>query len=140
MPGVFQLHEWIEDSTNTVLARIAVHNGSGAETGNDGEGSFVTQADVSSITYSIFDKDGDTPDTAIATGTLDKTVVILDSVVTSKATWTKDAYGYNFKHSFGVGAFPTGRHRYEVEYILTLTDGSVYPGIFKAPARPLRTS
>lgn|SRR3990167_4032548 len=131
--------EWNEDGSATVLGRLTARNGTGTATGVDGEGNFIEQADVSTITCKVFDLDGD-PDTATSTPTVTISDAILDTPVTTNVIWTKDAYGYNFIHDLDSTLFPTGDHRYEVEYKITLTGGAIFHGTFIGPARPVRGS
>lgn len=132
--------EWSEDADATVLGRLTARNGSGSATGIDGEGNWLQQADISSITCNIFDLDSSTPDTATATPTVTVSSVILDTPVTTNVVWTKDTTGYNFIHDLSNSYFPTGDRRYRVEYKVTLTGGAVFWGIYEGTARPVRTS
>lgn len=132
--------EWNEDATATVLARITARDGSGAATGKDGEGNWLEQADISAITCKVFDLDGETPDTPIAEPTVTISSVVLDTPVTSNAIWTKDVYGYNFLHDLANTNFPTGNHKYRVEYTVTLTGGAVFHASFEGRAKPIRSS
>ena len=49
---------WNEASTNTALVRISSRNGSGAATGIDGEGKFLQQADISTISCRVYNLSG----------------------------------------------------------------------------------
>lgn len=129
-----------EDGSATTLGRATARNASGAATGVHGEGKFIKQADVSSITLSVFDLSSATPDTAIATEILTVSAVILNTVVTSNEIWTKDSTGYNFLHDLAASYFPTGNHTYLLEYKFTLTGGVVAWGVYSGPAMPVRTS
>lgn len=131
---------WNEDSTATVLGRIAARNGSGAATGKNGEGKFLQQGDVTTIECSVFDLDGTDPNTEIATPAVVVADAVLDTPVTTAVVWTKDAYGYNFIHNLAPTNFPTGNRRYRVEYKVTLADGTIFHGIYEGQARPLRRS
>lgn len=132
---------WAEDGSATVLGRLTARNGSGSATGVKGEGNWVQQADVSTITYSVFDLDSSDPDNALVDGS-SVTVgdAVLDSPVTTTVLWTRDTTGYNFVHDLPSTTFPTGGHRYLVEYKVTLSGGEVLWGKYTGPAHPNRTS
>ena len=131
---------WDEDATATVLGRITAREGTGDATGIAGEGNFLKQADISTITCAVFDLSGSDPNTAIATPTVTIATDVLDAPVTTDVLWTQDATGYNFIHDLASGNFPTGGSRYSVEYTVTLTGGTVFHGEYSGLARPIRTS
>lgn len=131
---------WNEDGSATALGRVTARSGSGTATGVNGEGNWAQQADLSTITCSVFDLDGVTPDTAITTPTVTIATSILDTVVTTNVIWTKDTTGYNFIHDLGAANFPTGGHCYLVEYKFTYADGTIGWGKYKGEAKPVRTS
>lgn len=127
-----------EDNDSTILGRITARNGSGAATGVDGEGKFVQIADVSSITYEIFDLEA--PTTVAFSGTLTVANVILDTVVTSNEIWTKDSIGYNFLHDLAATNFPEGNRTVLIEYTVTLTGGEKLTGEYQGPVCAKRGS
>lgn len=131
---------WNEDSSATALGRITARDGSGAATGVDGEGNWLQQADISSITCKVFDLDSTTPDTAIATPTVTVSDAVLDTPVTTNVIWTKDTIGYNFIHDLANTNFPTGNHTYRVEYKVTLTGGTVFHAVYQGIAKAIRSS
>lgn len=120
-----------EDSTATVLARITARNGSGAATGRNGEGKFLQQANVSSISYALYNLSSSTPTTATETGTLMVSSVVLDTVVTSQELWPLDTIGYNFLTDIPATWIATGGDEYQLEYKFTLTGGEVFFLVFK---------
>lgn len=132
--------KWQEDGSATALARIAARNGSGSATGVDGEGNWLQQADISTITFKVFDLDSDTPGTATESGSVTIVTSVLDTPVTAQTIWTKDTTGYNFLHDLPATYFPSGNRRYQVEYKVTLTGGGVFHGIFTGTAQPVRGS
>lgn len=132
--------EWSEDGDATALGRITARNGSGAATGVDGEGNWLQQADVSTITCKVFDLNSATPDTPIATPTVTVSTSVLDTPATTNVIWTKDSTGYNFLHDLAASNFPTGEHWYRVEYTVTLSGGAVFHGVYEGPARSIRSS
>ena len=92
------------------------------------------QSEITSITCKVFDLDSDTPTTAIITPAITVSDVIFNSLQTD-ARWTVDSTGFNFRHELLATAFPTGQHRYRVEYKITPTDGAavflVFDGFVK---------
>lgn len=139
MAAPFQV-TWDEDGDATALGRITARNGSGDATGVDGEGNWLEQADVATITCKVFDLNSATPDTPIATPTVTVATSVLDTPETTNVAWTKDTTGYNFVHDLAASNFPTGNHWYVVEYTVTLTGGAVMHGVYKGPARSIRSS
>jgi len=132
---------WNEDGSATVLGRITARNGSGTATGVAGEGKWLQQADVSTITAAIFDLDGATPDTAATPApTVTVATDVLDTPVTDDEIWTADTVGYNFLHDLANTEFPEADRRYRVEYTVTLTGGGVFHGAYQGTARPIRSS
>jgi hypothetical protein len=127
-----------EDNDGSVLGRLTASNGTGAATGVDGEGKFIKQADVSTITYEIFDLEA--PTTVAFSGTLLAANVILDTVVTSNEIWTKDSTGYNFKHDLAASNFPNGGVTVLVEYTVTLSGGAILTGSYQGPVCSKRGS
>ena len=128
---------WREDGTVTALGRITARNGSGDATGVDGEGNWLQAADISTIGFKLFDLDGDDPTTATQDESLTVASVVLDTPVTSTATWTKDSTGYNFLHDLSNTYFPHPNRRYRAEYTITLTGGAVFHGVFEGTTRPI---
>ena len=127
-----------KNSTLTVLGRMTARDGTGAYTGVRGEGNWLTQSDVASITCSVYDTDGDggtTTPVATPTVTLGTSIIVPDA---TGHIWTKDAVGYNFIHDIANTAFANSNHRYSVVYIVTLNNGAVFTGTWSGmPADPL---
>ena len=136
-PTVFEV-VWNEDSTPTALGRITARDGTGVATGRKGEGNWLKQADISSITVGVFDLDADS--TIVSAAVVDKTASVLDVPVTTDVLWTRDKIGYNFIHDLSVTYFATGDHTFLVEYKVTLTGGTVFFGRYQGPASSVRTS
>lgn len=101
----------IEDTAATFMARIYASDGAAAQ-----------QADVSSITYDVFDTyDG----TQIADDvSLTVSAVVFDTLQTG-GPWTLDSTGYNFKTTLAGTRFPTGGRTYRVEFKFTMSDAAV---------------
>jgi len=107
----------LEDSCLVCMARVL-----GAA------GAAVTQATVSSITCKVFDKDTSTT-TADYTATLDKTVVISDTLLVT-APWTVDQTGRNFTHTVPATAFPRATDDCWIEYTFVMTNADQIKMVF----------
>jgi len=127
-----------EDSGVTIMGRITARNGSGAATGEDGEGNWLQQADISSITLAVFDLEA--PTTTYAEETLVVGDTILDTPVSTNVIWTKDSVGYNFIHDLAASNFPTGGSIVRAEYKVTLAGGNVVFGVYEGPVCGINTS
>jgi hypothetical protein len=103
-----------EGSGALFLSRVTIWDGSNAQ-----------QADISSITYATYDLDGDTPETAVGSGSLTVANVVFDALQTD-AVWTKDSTGYNFSHAIPAADLPNGGHRYRVVYVFTPASGEAF--------------
>lgn len=117
-----------EDSGATLMARVV---------GNDAAD--LQQADVTGISYKIFDLDSATPGTATATGTCVVATVIKDTLQTDDR-WTVDSTGYNFIEATAASLWPTGDHRYRIEYIFDPVSGEDFPVVFELSVRAIVTS
>lgn len=115
---------WLEDTTAVILARITASDGSGAATGVNGEGNWLQQADLSTVTCKVFDITGQT--VTVSTPTVTISSDVKDTPITSSALWTQDTTGYNFIHTIANTYFPSAGHRYRVEYKFTTTGGTVF--------------
>lgn len=129
-----------EDGSATALARMTARDGSGSATGVAGEGNWLQQADLSSITCAVYDLSSATPTVAIVSPTVTISSAILDTPVTSTALWCRDTVGYNFLHDLPPTAFPTGGSMYRVEYKFTTTGGAVSWLRFQGIAVGVQTS
>lgn len=83
------------------------------------DGTNLVQGDLTGVAnaqiiFSIFDRNADAPATALATGTLDETAVIFDTLQTD-GYWGLDGVGYNFRSSFATASFPDGGGSYRIE-------------------------
>lgn len=112
-----------EDGTAIVKARVSADDGTGKSTGVPGEGYFLKQADLSTITCLVYDVTGSA---SVATPTVTISSAVLDTPLTTAAKWRKGGPGYNFVHTLAGTNFPTGGSTYRVEYKFTLTGGTVY--------------
>lgn len=127
--------EWHEDGGCTLLARVCARDATGAATGVRGEGRWLKQADLSSISYSVFDRSSSTPETATSGPTsLTISTVIQDTPVTNGEIWDVDEVGYNFVADMAGTLFPTGGHQYSVEVTFTTTGGTTWTEEWKGPA------
>lgn len=114
---------WIAGALNPVKLRFSGDSGSGAATGVDGEGNWFQQADIATITRTVYDRSSATPDTATATASLTVSSVIIDTPVTSTAKWAEDATGYNWLDSIADTVITTAGHVWRVDYLVTTTGG-----------------
>lgn len=113
-----------EDTGNVFMARVK---------GIDGN--YILQADLSSITYAVFNMT-----TGSAVAVINDTVTISTAVFDTLQTdgiWTWDTTGYNFLHVMPATAFPTGGNVYAVEYTFTPASGPVFKQQFLITARPV---
>lgn len=125
---------WREDGTATLLGRITARNGTGAATGVAGEGNWIKQADVSTITCKSIDVTNDP--TAATTQTITSSAII-DTPVTSTALWTVDSTGYNFLWDAPSSIFATGGHKYRIEVSVTTTGSEVASGVWEGVAQAM---
>lgn len=131
---------WLEDGTATTIARLAGPGGTGEATGNPGEGYWVKQADVSSITYASFNETTGSS-TAVSSGTVTLAGAILDTPVKGLSPlWNRDTFGYNFVHSLPPACFPTGGNVFRVEYKITYASGAIGWGKLRGQAEEVVTS
>ena len=118
-----------EDSGFTIIARVV---------GNAGTN--ITQASLSTITYSVYDTSTGTVVTGHNAVALTISTVVFDTLQTD-AVWTFDATGYNYKHTVEATALPTGGTVYIYEAKVTPVSGPVFwiiPGTITA--HPIYTS
>ena len=132
--------KWQEDGSATCLGRLVAEDGTGAWTGIIGEGNWLKQADLSTITCAVFDLDSATPTVATVTPTVTISSAIQDTPVTDGKIWDLDDVGYNFKHGLASTVFPTGGNRYRVEYKITTTGSAVGWAKFEGVADKVFTS
>ncbi len=86
----------------------------------------IVQADLASITYTVFDGGG-TPVSGHHAAVASIASLIIDTPITADIdpSWTLGGDGYNFCHDLAASAFPTGDTVYRYEALLTYTDGRV---------------
>lgn len=135
--------EWHEDSSATLLGRITAKNGTGEYTGVPGEGNWLKQADIATITGKVFDLDGDTP--ATPTQEFDVTIAtsVIDTPDASGEVWTVDSIGYNFQWNLPSTYVPSSGHRIVVEFKVTLVAGLgslVFHGTYQGTVLPILSS
>ena len=105
-----------EDSGAAVMARIV-----------DNDGTNITQADLSAISWNIFDMSNP----ASATNTaLVITDVVFDTLQTD-SRWTTDSTGYNFRHDVPAVSLAIGDAQYRLEYKFTPASGEVFHTAFE---------
>lgn len=95
-------------------------------------GAPLTRAEISAIRYSLYLLDDRNPDARTAVpGHEDVSLAVEPVLLTSLETgaiWTRDAQGYNFRHTLGVSidpAFTLAGRRYLLEYRLSPVAGQV---------------
>ena len=131
---------WNEDGSAVCLGRVTARDGTGAYTGVRGEGNWLKQVDISTITCKVFDLDSATPGSPTREPTVTIALAILDAPVMDGEDWDEDDVGYNFQHELLATDFPTGERRYRVEYKFTLTGGAVFHGSYQGTAQPITGS
>ena len=100
-------------------------------------GSNVTQASLTSVTYSVYNLE---TDTYVLGGTLDISNSIYDTLKTAQNTtgfsnlWTRDATGYNFRANISKSAFPDGERAYLVRFLFDPVTGEDFPLVFRVDA------
>jgi len=127
---------WRENGSATVYGLLVSRDGSGATV--DGQGRYLKRADISSITYAVWDDDNLT--TAVATGIVTISSSVFDTPQTNSddPIW-KYSHGFNFRHDLGPSNFPTGDHTYTVEYKITGAGGTISWARFRGVAAEVLT-
>lgn len=124
---IVKLSIW-EDAGCQIMARI---------TGNSGTP--ITPNEIDTITCKVFDLNGDTPYSAVATPTIAVASTVFSELQTD-ARWTRDTTGYNFRHDLPATIFTTGDHKYRIEYLFTPKAGSVFWVVAEVYARAVMSS
>ncbi len=128
-----------EDATATIYGRVASGGSTGSATGVPGEGNWTLRADLSSISYRVWDETNNEEVTASTAITVSD--VLVDTPVTSNANWPIDSTGYNFTHSVGPASFPHGGASMAIEYTFNYAAGSIVgKAVVRGIAKPLRGS
>lgn len=136
MSTVFTVHcRFSEDGSATLLGRVTSRDGTGAVQSSGRK--LLKQADLSSVTWKVFDLSSAAPDTAIVSATLTIASVIFDTLQTD---WDVDTTGYTFKYDVASTVFTEGGHEYQAEVKFTTTGGTVAWGRWKGRAEPVRSS
>ena len=130
-----------EDGTAAVILRISGRGCSGDATGVAGEGNWAEQADLSTITYRVFDETDSNVEVTAGAQSVTIATSLADTPVTgTSALWDRDPTGYNFTHNLPATCFPTGGHLYRVEYKFTFADGSIGWGVIRGRAEQVLSS
>ena len=98
----------------------------------DSAGSLLQQADVSAITYRVYDTHTGQQS---ATGTPVVSASVYDTAQTD-SDWPYDS-GFNLKFTLPGTSFPSGNRLYQVEVLLTLADGNTAADTIQVHARNL---
>lgn len=120
-----------EDTGAVLMARI--HNY---------DDTYIMQADLSSITYSIFNTNLDPTDagyTVVDESGLTISSVIFDTLQTDNG-WSPDTTGYNFKMTIGDDVFTTGNTNYLVEITFNQSSTPRIKVPFDIYAKPIAAS
>lgn len=117
---------WQEDGSATALARVTARDATGQFTGVSGEGRWIKQADLSTITCKVFQRTGTTtPDTAVFTPSVVIATAIYDTPQVDGEIWDESPMvGFNFLHDLAGTNFPNGGQTYRVEYVFETTSGT----------------
>lgn len=127
--GAEIIHGAIWESTATpLIARIRATSGT-----------YITQASLSSIAYSVFDLTA-VPAAIVTSGTISKSSTVFDTLQTSDARWTVDSVGYNFLWIAPASLFPLAPRKYQVEITFTTTDSYKLRVVFQPKTQPLLTT
>ena len=103
-----------EDTDVRFMARLA-----------DVEGTTLTNALTTSISYSIWDVTGNVS-VDPSTGLTPLTTYLKDTLQDTAMThWKEDSIGYNFLHDIGEDKFTAPNNKYRIEYKVTLATGLV---------------
>ena len=106
----------------TFQARVCASEGTGADI--TAEGDALKQADISTITRTIYQANGSDPATAVSGPTsLTVSSVVSDTLSNGNEQWTLDAIGRNFADT--VTTFDTANAIYRLVYTFTLSGGAV---------------
>lgn len=98
-----------EDSAFSLMARVSA------------DGSDVQQADVSSISWEVFNAE---TQASVSSGSLTVSDVVFDTLQTNDL-WSYDGSGYNFRHQVAQSVL-TSPGRYRFEHLFTLSTGNAF--------------
>ena len=101
------------------------------------DGANITQASISTITVTIFNRI--TKVEIIAQASLTVADVIFDTLQ-KDARWTLDSTGYNFRHVVAAASLAEPSIIHAVEYKFTPTSGQVFWVVFDLTTRGIITS
>lgn len=134
MPAITKAN-WVEDSSGVVLAYITA-----------ADGTDLVASDVSSLTYSVLEKD---PDTGAWSAVSGHSAVSLTPIATYiyDTLQTEDddprwypTGGYNFAHAIAYTAFPTGGRLYRYECTIIESSGARYKVLAEGRAEAVHAS
>lgn len=114
-----------EDSKVVEMARFLVAGVAGV------------QSDIATIVRKIFDLSNNNIE--IDSDNLVVANVIFDTLQTG-GRWTKDPIGYNFLDQVPYTSFPTGSHRYRVQYLFTGGGGTRFYIVYEHKAKQVYSS
>jgi len=102
----------------TILARIVGHDGAA-----------ITQSATSSITYAVYDRTSNAPQTALTTGSMTVASVVFDTLQTD-VRWVADTTGYNFRYDAVGSIVPSPGRVYRVIVTFTPSSGQAFQAIW----------
>lgn len=91
------------------------------------DGSLITQADIASITWTLFNADSDPP--TADPGYEDETALVSQVIFDELQTHPLNGRPYNFKHVLPAAAL-SAPNNWRIEYLVTPNDGEPFIAIF----------
>ena len=133
--------KWQEDGSATCWARVTAFDATGSATPYLGEGNYIKQADIDSVTCKVFDmSDPVSPRTPILEPIVTLSTAILDTPDTTgliAIDEDKRPVPHNFRFNMPATSFPTGDHKYLVEFYFTTTGGTKWTIPYDGIASPV---
>lgn len=133
-----RIDHWPIGGTPTLTGRAHSLTGSGSSTGFDGEGKYLTSADVSTIVAAAYRLDSSTPDTSLGSITITSAAIITAVTSGFGGLGRSNNAGqgpYNFKWTPSMSLITTRGGMYRVTVDITQTDGTKLSGAWEAIAQ-----
>lgn len=102
-----------EDSGISLMARIVGVNSTN-----------ITQAELSSVSYSVYDTAS--PSTGLVVGSVLTTSAVVFDTLQTPAAWNTDVTGYNFRYDVASTELPAGSKKYRIEFKFTPASGQPF--------------
>ena len=122
-----------EDTQLDLMMRITARQATGDASPFECEGILLKSDDVVSVEVSAWDRDG----VQIGATYSPSTSSVIYNTLQTTGIWENVADGGNFLVTCPAYFFPTGKSKVSVKIILTLTDGSTIPSLWKISVRDL---